>query len=231
MPTTLLLNNFETSDGGWTGANATLVRSTTNPAVGTYCLQITATSATGSATGRSSMFACQPGTRFTTSLKLRPEINKRGVYLSINWFDSAGAYLSTSSGSDAAFIDATSLALGAYSTFTFSATPPTGAAQAQVVVDNTTPAVGDILRVDDVLVTVPDAVVPAVTHTLSATSGTAPLTVTMTGAVANSPAGTKAWTFHWGDGSPNTGPQASNVATHTYAGAGSFSTYVDLDVT
>ena len=69
-----------------------------------------------------------------------------------------------------------------------------------------------------------------VAASLDLATGIVPKAVTATATVQNSPAGTKAWTFHWGDGA-TTGPQAGNTATHTYTVAGTYSVTVDLDVT
>lgn len=69
-----------------------------------------------------------------------------------------------------------------------------------------------------------------VSVSLDISTGIVPKLVTATASVVNSPAGTKAWTFDWGDGT-TTGPQASATATHTYTVAGTYNVVATLDVT
>jgi hypothetical protein len=55
------------------------------------------------------------------------------------------------------------------------------------------------------------------------TTGTIPFSVTATGGYSGGAAGaTITYTFNWGDGTAVTGPQSSNVATHNYTVAGTF---------
>lgn len=151
---------FDTALDGWRpGSNApTVAQSTTAPDTGAGCLQVTATSVTSPAQFVSPGIATTPGVRLTITMRVRPEVNRRSLYLSVNWFASVGgAYLSTSTGADSAFYDLSAFTLGAYSTVTVQVTPPAGANAMELNSDIISPAVGDIMRVDNVVVTTPDA--------------------------------------------------------------------------
>jgi hypothetical protein len=65
---------------------------------------------------------------------------------------------------------------------------------------------------------------------LDISTGIIPKTVNATATVENAAAGTKAWTFTWGDGN-TTGPQAGATASHNYTVAGSYGATVTLDIT
>lgn len=69
---------------------------------------------------------------------------------------------------------------------------------------------------------------PVARLTVTPTSGTAPLAVNADASASTDTDATpiSTYTFAWGDGSPNTGPQAGATAPHTYSAAGSYTVTV-----
>ncbi len=61
---------------------------------------------------------------------------------------------------------------------------------------------------------------PVAALTLNPTSGVTPLLVTADASASSDPIGISMYTFNFGDGSPNVGPQAGATATHTYSASG-----------
>jgi hypothetical protein len=66
------------------------------------------------------------------------------------------------------------------------------------------------------------------TVTLAPTTGAIPATTTATAAFTGGTGTAKSYTFSWGDGTANTGPQSSASATHTYTTKGTYTATVNV---
>jgi hypothetical protein len=137
--------NFETDTSGWTATNATLTRSNAQAKHGSWSGLLTATA--GSAPRAQST----PNIPVTTGQSYRasgwlyaPTTLAAGAAININWYDSGGAYLSTSANSSTP-------ASGTWVPYDANFTAPASAAFAAVLFTmNGTPGAGVLLYGDDI---------------------------------------------------------------------------------
>ena len=137
--------DFETDLAGWTATGGTITRvATPQPAPfgGQWSLLLTPSGAASTTFASSpAAAAISPGTAYVPYGWLRCAV-ARTVNLNVNWYDSGGAYLSTSSISK-------TVEAGAWTEFTASVTAPASAATARVLPTLTgTPPASHLLHAD-----------------------------------------------------------------------------------
>lgn len=139
---------FETDAGTWSGANASVARSTAQAHNGAASLAVTATAAANmsaqSGSSTAEYVAVQPSTEYVAEAWVRAATASRLCDVRIDWYTAAGASISTAAGDDVA--DSTS----AWSRLTVSGTSPVNAAFARVRVLVFSPAASEVHYVDDV---------------------------------------------------------------------------------
>jgi hypothetical protein len=135
--------SFETGVGTWTCGSATLASDTTHPEDGTHDLKITATAA-ASLAPTTGFYAVQPSTQYSAGADFLAGSTGRTVGLSIGWYTSADALISTSVGT------ATTDSSAGYVRATVTATSPSNAAYAKVVASITSVANTEVHYLEDV---------------------------------------------------------------------------------
>lgn len=139
--------NLEVDTSGWVAnVNCAIARSTTQALKGVASLRLTASAAGNmqatNASGAGGRVAVAPGTTYTAIASFRANSTSRTARVYINWFDSADAFISTSTGSDV-----TSASTG-WTKSTVTAAAPANAAYARVVVQVDSAASGEQHFVD-----------------------------------------------------------------------------------
>ena len=139
---------FETDAGTWSGANASVARSTAQAHNGAASLSVTASTAANvsaqSGASAAEYVTVQPSTEYAAEAWVRAATVSRLCDVRIDWYTAAGASISTAAGDDVA--DSTS----AWSRLTVSGTSPVNAAFARVRVLVFSPGAGEVHYVDDV---------------------------------------------------------------------------------
>lgn len=150
--TNLIKNpSLETNATFWaTKANCSLARSTT---VGgsdrTAALRMTSTGSdymTATSPTGTTGWTAVPGVKHTAQARFRPGTTARQVFLSIEWYNSAGAYLGLSAGASALEVG------GAFTQATVTGTAPVTAAYGALVLWVQGTTVGEIHYVDSIMV-------------------------------------------------------------------------------
>ena len=144
--------SFEGGTGTWgTGSyglnNATIAQTTAQALDGTHSLAITstATSSVKAPTGGGTLgYPVGPNTAYTAILSARAATTWRALYVSINWSNASGTYLSSSDGSPV-----TDITTG-WTQGHVTATSPSTAAFAQIVAIYVTSAISEVHYVDEV---------------------------------------------------------------------------------
>jgi hypothetical protein len=149
---TLSANGFESGTAaGWDPFFSTVAASSTFAHTGTFSGLLTVVGSPGQAYFRKTLSQCprvEPGQTYSLSVWVRSVATLTDVRATIDWYDTAGAYLSTTDSGSAG------LTSGSWVQRTFTADAPDGAAYAQygpTVLSS--PATGSLLYVDDLLVT------------------------------------------------------------------------------
>jgi hypothetical protein len=134
---------FETDAANWTGNNGTFVRSTAQAHQGTASGLLTPTGGIAQSYAETEHVPVAGGSTLTASAWLRSGPGYASVSLSVNWFDSAHAYLSTSS-------NISSLAAATWTLREHTYTAPSTAAFASLVpTESGTPPATATLHVDE----------------------------------------------------------------------------------
>ena len=135
--------SFETGIGSFVGTNATLTQSSTKSLDGAYSLEMDCSGTSPSAAG-SGYYAVEPSTQYTMSAYLIAGATARSCKAQINWYTSADALISSSTGTAAN--DNTST----WTQYSVTATSPSNAAYATVEVIVTSAASSELHYVDEV---------------------------------------------------------------------------------
>lgn len=118
-------STFELDGGIWTTvSNCTATRSSTVASNGTYSMRLSATGAGDVTASNDELTAVTVGTSYTAMAKIRAGASARTCKVSIIWYNSVGAVLSTSDGSTA------TSSTSAWTDYTCTATAPASAAYA-----------------------------------------------------------------------------------------------------
>jgi hypothetical protein len=146
--TNIVLNgSFETNVTGWAGTNCTLAQSTAAFVYGTHSMALTASTASAFSVATASGTAGMPvtaSTSYALQVQSKAAATARTVTLTVNWFTSAGALISGSSGTGVS--DATT----GFTQATVVATSPATAAFASVTIAYNTAATSEVHYVDAV---------------------------------------------------------------------------------
>jgi hypothetical protein len=130
---------FDTTASGWTTDNATMTRSSTTVRTGAGSLQVTAS---GAGTANAQHAVTVSGS-ITFSAWVRSNGAARSAQFDVNWYNAAGAYITSTSGGSAT----TSTS---WQQVSWTATPPVGAVWGDFVMQVLSPAAGEVFYWDDV---------------------------------------------------------------------------------
>jgi hypothetical protein len=137
--------SFEIATGGWTAqTNCTLARVTSKSADGAASLRLTATAAADMVTA-SPAYAVTVGKVYSARAQVTANATTRSARLSIDWYTSAMAFISSSTGSSVA---ETGTTFPGITITVVSATAPATAAFAKVTVTILSPAAAEIHYLD-----------------------------------------------------------------------------------
>jgi hypothetical protein len=135
--------SFESGIGSFVGTNAALAQSATQAEDGSFSLRLTASSA-ATMSALSGSYAVLPSTQYTAVAGFRAGSTGRTVTVGITWLTAALAVISTSTGTGVA--DVTT----GWTQVSVTASSPSNAAFAEIVVTVTSPANTEIHYVDQV---------------------------------------------------------------------------------